>query len=194
MQADAAHRAAAGRGLVPLPAEETRTTPRADGISPGSSILRYEVEAETKGPGVSTAITREAELFFDSSAGVGRSLFGPTDLLAAAFAACILKNVERFSRMLPLRYRRAQVNVVSERGDAPPGSCGPPAAFDIETDEPPHRVDLPNRNIAKSEPSTTRWPERARSVARSSPIQQLNGAGHPLPTPHPMGLICFNLC
>ncbi|MET8544316.1 hypothetical protein ABZW03_27285 [Kitasatospora sp. NPDC004799] len=45
---------------------------------------------------------------------------GPADLLAAAFAACLLKNVERSSWLLPFRYQRAEVDVQLRRQDAPP--------------------------------------------------------------------------
>jgi uncharacterized OsmC-like protein len=111
--------------------------------------LRYEVEAATKGPGVSTATTREAQISLDSSADQSETLFGPADLLAAALAACILKNVERFSHRLPFRYRAARVKVVAERADTPPRIVRFSYRLDIETDEPPHRVDLLHRNIVK---------------------------------------------
>jgi uncharacterized OsmC-like protein len=37
-----------------------------------------------------------------------------------AFAACVLKNVERFSKILSFRYDEASITVTSERQDAPP--------------------------------------------------------------------------
>jgi uncharacterized OsmC-like protein len=46
---------------------------------------------------------------------------GPADLLCAALAACLLKNVERYSAILPFRYEQASVVVEAERRDAPPG-------------------------------------------------------------------------
>lgn len=123
------------------------STGRPEGAA--STLLRYEVEAETKGSAVSTATTRKAEISFDSSAGLSQTLFGPADLLAAALAACILKNLERFSHMVPFRYRAARVNVVAEREDAPPRIARLTYRLDLETDESPHRVDLLHRNIVK---------------------------------------------
>lgn len=64
---------------------------------------RYGVEAENR-PGGKAAITSHGNLIaFDGSASTGEALPGPADLLAAALAACMLKNVERFSGILPFR-------------------------------------------------------------------------------------------
>jgi uncharacterized OsmC-like protein len=57
---------------------------------------------------------------FDATAGRVDNLAGPADLLCAALSACILKNVKRFSQMLPFRYESATVLVVAEREDQPP--------------------------------------------------------------------------
>lgn len=54
---------------------------------------------------------------FDASWGVPPSgLPGPAELLATAFAACLLKNLARAEQFLSLRYTSAQVEV-----SAPPG-------------------------------------------------------------------------
>jgi uncharacterized OsmC-like protein len=45
---------------------------------------------------------------------------GPADLLASAFAACLLKNTERASQLLPFQYDGAEVDVVVRRQDNPP--------------------------------------------------------------------------
>jgi uncharacterized OsmC-like protein len=137
------------RARASPPTDAPRLTHQGHETSRDVPTLRYEVEAHTTEPGVSIATTRDARLSLDSSAGLSDSLFGPADLLAAALAACILKNVERFSGMLPFRYRGARVNVVAERGEAPPRIVRLSYLLDIWTDEPPHRVDLLHRNIAK---------------------------------------------
>jgi hypothetical protein len=69
--------------------------------------MTYGVRATTLGDGVSVAYAKEATIRFDSSLEQGPLLPGPADLLAAAFAACILKNVERMSALLPFRYHDA---------------------------------------------------------------------------------------
>ena len=67
-------------------------------------IMRYSVEAAVVQRGLGRAVSREASIEFDTSVEQSASLMGPADLLASAFAACVLKNVERFARMLSFTY------------------------------------------------------------------------------------------
>jgi uncharacterized OsmC-like protein len=89
-------------------------------VSATSSAARYSVEAENLPGGAATVAARASTIPFDGSAATGELLPGPADLLAAALAACILKNVERFSQLLPFSYQRASVQVAVERQEPPP--------------------------------------------------------------------------
>ena len=100
-------------------------------------------------PGVSAAASKQAVIEFDTSAGQSEILPGPADLLTAAFAACVLKNVERFSQILPFRYQEASIKVVAERQEAPPKMIRVTYSLQLVTDEPQQRVDLLHRNIRK---------------------------------------------
>ncbi len=84
---------------------------------------------------------------FDASVGQSPTLPGPAELLVAAFAACALKNVERFSELLPFRYRGASIHVVAERAERPPRIAAIRYTLRIATDEAPHRVALLHDNI-----------------------------------------------
>ena len=86
---------------------------------------------------------------FDGTAGRIDSLPGPADVLCAALSACILKNVERFSHMLPFRYDSATARVVAEREEAPPRIVHMRYELEVVTDEPEERVELLHRNIQK---------------------------------------------
>jgi uncharacterized OsmC-like protein len=86
---------------------------------------------------------------FDATAGRVENLAGPADLLCAALSACILKNVERFSQLLPFRYESATVLVVAEREDQPPRIVRMRYELEIVTDEPAVRVELIHRNLEK---------------------------------------------
>lgn len=112
-------------------------------------VLSYHVEAHTSDPGISSATIKETEIAFDTSAGQSTILPGPADLLTLAFAACVLKNVERFAGMLPFRYERASIAVTAERQAAPPRIVRVRYVLTLHTDEPPQRVDLLHRNIRK---------------------------------------------
>lgn len=72
-------------------------------------VLTYTVDAGRAEPGVSIGRTRRAEIRFDTGVDLSEDLFGPADLLGAAFTTCLLKNVERFSHLLPYRYEGASV-------------------------------------------------------------------------------------
>ncbi len=110
---------------------------------------RYSVEAAVVQRGLARAISHEASIEFDTSVGQSASLMGPAELLASAFAACVLKNVERFARMLSFAYATASIRVTLERQDRPPRITSIQYALHIVTTEPPHRVDLLHRNLVK---------------------------------------------
>ena len=110
---------------------------------------RYQVEGENLPGGHAHIRTRSSTISFDGSAQTGEQLPGPADLLAAALAACILKNVERFSGMLPFAYKRATIHVAVDREEPPPRIVRARYALRVETDETDYKVSLLDRNIRK---------------------------------------------
>jgi uncharacterized OsmC-like protein len=74
---------------------------------------------------------------------------GPAELLCASLAACLLKNIERYSEMLPFEYDVATVEVEAERQDTPPQMTVMRYHIEVATDEPEQRVELLHRNIRK---------------------------------------------
>ena len=111
--------------------------------------MPYVVEASILRPGVSEATCKESRIVFDSSPAQGEDLPGPAELLGAAFAACLLKNVERFSEILPFRQSGASVRVELERQDAPPRFTRIHYALRVATDEDDGRVALLHRNLQR---------------------------------------------
>jgi uncharacterized OsmC-like protein len=116
-----------------------------------SSAQTYHVSARVvqRGMSVAGAPGKVDHIGLDTSAGQGPDYFGPAELLLTAFAACTLKNVERMSHLLAFRYRGATIDVTGERQDKPPRFTRIRYTLQIDTDEPPHRVDLLHRNIAR---------------------------------------------
>jgi uncharacterized OsmC-like protein len=112
--------------------------------------LVYAVTGETKPGGAAAAISaRTSRIVFDGSAQAGDLLPSPADLLCAALSACILKNVERFSQLLPFRYTAASIRVEAEREEPPPRIVRMRYVLRVATDEPAHRVELLHTNILK---------------------------------------------
>lgn len=116
--------------------------------APGPGRI-YTVSAVTNGDGTSTISTKRRTIDIDSAPGQGDELPGPADLLAAAFAACALKNVERFGEILTFQWRGASIEVEAERQDKPPKITRIHYRLEIDTDEPEHRLELLHRNITK---------------------------------------------
>lgn len=113
------------------------------------STQRYTVEAQVTPTGISEIRAKQAQIAFDSSPEVGDALPGPAELLCGAFAACLLKNVERFSSILPFEQRGASVTVTAERQANPPRFTSIRYELRLVTDEPPQRVALLKRNLVK---------------------------------------------
>jgi uncharacterized OsmC-like protein len=114
-----------------------------------TSVMRYEVSAQNTGANVSEARCKAWSAQFDSGAAQSPVLAGPAELLAAAFAACVLKNVSRFSEILPFRYEHASIDVVAERQAAPPRITRIDYVLRLTTHEEEHRVRNLLKNIEK---------------------------------------------
>jgi uncharacterized OsmC-like protein len=109
----------------------------------------YRVHARTTSPSVSAATVGDQTVRFDTSPGRTGDLPGPAELLAMAFAACVLKNVQRFAEILPFECGRASIEVVAERQESPPRFSSLRYTLRIETDETDRRLELLHRNIAR---------------------------------------------
>jgi uncharacterized OsmC-like protein len=118
-------------------------------VAEPNPVTRYAVHGENRPGGAGTIASRTSMIAFDGSVETGELLPGPADLLAAALAACMLKNVERFSAILPFRYREARIEVEVERAEPPPRIVRAHYTLTITTDEPVHRLELLHRNILR---------------------------------------------
>lgn len=72
---------------------------------------------------------------------------GPAELLAAAFAACLMKNIERSSKLIGFAYEGADVLVQARRQDSPPRFVEVDYEVQIVTLEPERRLELLHRNL-----------------------------------------------
>ncbi len=109
----------------------------------------YTLTARSARGGEATAHPRQEEIPFDASFGMNEALPGPAELLLTAFAACALKNVERYSEMLPFEYEEARIEVAGERQDRPPKFTHIRYRIEIVSEEPDERVELLHKNIRK---------------------------------------------
>ncbi len=118
-------------------------------MTTSASTTTYTVSASTRPGGTASVHARTSDIAFDGSAQPGETLPGPADLLCASLAACMLKNVERFSHMLPFRYESASIEVTADRAEPPPRIVRLHYRLRIVTEEPAARVELLHKNIRK---------------------------------------------
>lgn len=114
-----------------------------------SPLLTYDVEAEQILPHVSTSRAKRAQIYFDSSPGQSEHLMNPAELLLSAFAACIIKNIERFADILHYSCNDVTVRVHGVREGPPPRITQVTYEIELWTDAPVRKVDLLHHNLRK---------------------------------------------
>ena len=110
----------------------------------------YRVRARTVEGGRAEIEAAEETVTVDASWGADPSgLPGPAELLAAAFAACLLKNLARTRELLGFSFEAAEVDVTARRQDSPPRFVEVAYSMRITTDEPERRVELVHKNLRR---------------------------------------------
>jgi len=122
----------------------------ADTTTSSAAPTIYTVTAASiAGAGPAQVHTGQETIDLDASWGKAPSgLPGPAHLLAAALAACLLKNLARAEDLLSFSYQRAEVQVTARRQDVPPKFTEFTYQLRLVTDEPQRRLDLLQRNLA----------------------------------------------
>ena len=72
---------------------------------------------------------------------------GPAELLSAAFAACLMKNVERSSALTGFASDSADIDVTARRQESPPRFDEITYELRLATDEDVRHVNLLHRNL-----------------------------------------------
>ena len=98
---------------------------------------KEEGTIEIGGTNVSFGVTKE------------NKLPSPAELLVSAFAACCLKNVERFSEFMHYEYESADISVIATRKEKPPMMEAISFTIQISTKDQNINTDLLLRNLQK---------------------------------------------
>jgi uncharacterized OsmC-like protein len=112
-------------------------------------MLEYEITAIVEQGGVAKAITNHTEIAFDATSGRDEVLPNPAELLLTSLAACILKNVQRYSEILHLPYRQARITIHGNRNDNPPFMSAITYRLEIDTDVEERKLEMWHKNILK---------------------------------------------
>lgn len=110
--------------------------------------MEYFVNGKSSSNGQADFAIRQSEISF-GIAGDEKELPNPAELLLGAFAACCLKNVERFSKILKFHYETAQIEVKAERQNAPSKITSIHYIIQIKSDDERLNVKLLHKNIKK---------------------------------------------
>ena len=112
-------------------------------------MLEYDVLAHRVDTHGGLATAKAASLVLDTDPDGRADAFNPAELLLAAFAACILKGVERATPMLHFQLRHVALHVHGVRRDIPPRFESIQYEILVDTDEPDRRLELLHANIRK---------------------------------------------
>jgi uncharacterized OsmC-like protein len=112
-------------------------------------MLQYEIEAEVISGGKAVAQSNKSQINFDATSGRDDVLPNPAELLLTSLAACMLKNVQRYSEILKIPYRKAKVRIKGERNDNPPFMNTITYTLEVDTDADMHKINNWHKNILK---------------------------------------------
>lgn len=112
-------------------------------------MLEYTISAVSQKGGKATSSANKSAIGFDASAGRDPVLPNPAELLLSALAACILKNLERYSEILKYPYKTAKITVKGERNDNPPSMKRIEYMLEVDTDIDDRKLKNWHKNIIK---------------------------------------------
>ncbi len=112
-------------------------------------MLEYTIQASMKSGGLAIAQAHQSEIQFDATSGRDDVLPNPAELLLTSLAACILKNVQRYSEMLNIPYRSANITVNGVRNDNPPLMKEINYILEIDNDADERQINNWHKNIVK---------------------------------------------
>ncbi len=112
-------------------------------------MLEYKITAHVLPPGSAKAEANQSEIKFDATSGRDKVLPNPAELLLTSLAACMLKNVQRYSEILKIPYRSANISIHGKRNENPPYMKEINYRLEIDTDADERKIKLLHKNILK---------------------------------------------
>ncbi len=109
--------------------------------------MKYAIKASSLSKKNASIHIKQSEVVFGITPESATSLPNPAELFLGAFAACILKNVERFSALMNFEYSNAVITVNATRLEKPPRMDNIEYVLKIHTHDPHLNKDLLKKNI-----------------------------------------------
>jgi uncharacterized OsmC-like protein len=111
--------------------------------------MDYQIKASSISNKDAVVHIKQSNLDFGTSSKTAETLPNPAELFLSSFAACILKNVERFSGMMKFTYTKATLEVNATRLENPPRMDNIVYNLTIYTHDKKLNSDLLKKNIEK---------------------------------------------
>lgn len=111
--------------------------------------MDYQIKASSISNKDAVVHLKQSNLDFGTTSKTAETLPNPAELFLSSFAACILKNVERFSGMMKFTYTKATLEVNATRLENPPRMDNIVYNLTIYTHDNKLNSDLLKKNIEK---------------------------------------------
>ncbi|WP_405397230.1 OsmC family protein [Maribacter sp. Asnod2-G09] len=111
--------------------------------------MNYQIEASSKCDNDAVIHIKKSDIVFGTTAKTSEVMPNPAELFLGSFAACMLKNVERFSEMMQFTYERATLEVNAVRLDHPPRMDHIVYNLNIYSNDNKLNIELLKKNIEK---------------------------------------------
>ncbi|WP_218599129.1 OsmC family protein [Polaribacter sp. NJDZ03] len=111
--------------------------------------MNYQIKASSISNEDAVIHIKESNIDFGTTSKTAETLPNPAELFLGSFAACMLKNVERFSRMMKFTYSKATLEVSATRLENPPRMDNIIYHLTIYSNDKKLNTDLLKKNIEK---------------------------------------------
>ncbi|WP_273276836.1 OsmC family protein [Maribacter polysiphoniae] len=111
--------------------------------------MNYQIKASSISDQDAVLHIKQSDIDFGTTPKTAEILPNPAEMFLGAFAACMLKNVERFSGMLKFTYTKADLEVNAVRLDKPPRLDSINYTLKIHSSDKNLNTDLLKKNIEK---------------------------------------------
>ncbi|MBQ4912884.1 OsmC family protein [Maribacter sp. MMG018] len=111
--------------------------------------MDYQIKASSMAKDDAKIHIKESNIDFGTTSKTADSLPNPAELFLGSFAACMLKNVERFSAMMRFSYSKTMLEVKATRLENPPRMDNIEYSLTIYSDDDKLNTALLKKNIEK---------------------------------------------
>lgn len=111
--------------------------------------MDYHITATANAGNDAILSIKDATIEFGTTQKTEAALPNPAELFLGALAACILKNVERFSGLLKFEYEKADLTLRAKRLEGPPRMDHIVYELTLYSQDPGLNADLLQKNLEK---------------------------------------------